>query len=129
MANLAAAVYEEELWDVPLGSEQDLDDAVEAARRAFPAWSAVELDARKEFINKRANDSHTGLGGSVWSKDVAHAQRIASRLETGSVFVNSFAKPAPEGFWSGRKDSGFGGEWGPQGYFAYCHPQVMHIYK
>ncbi|KAL5090694.1 hypothetical protein Trisim1_004003 [Trichoderma cf. simile WF8] len=83
----------------------------------------------EEEINRRANDSHTELGGSVWSKDVAHAQRIASRLETGSVFVNSFAKPAPEGFWSGRKNSGFGGEWGPQGYLAYCHPQVMHIDK
>lgn len=60
-ANLAAAVYEEELWDVPLGSEQDFDDAVEAAQRAFPAWSAVELDVRKEFINKYINllDSFT----------------------------------------------------------------------
>lgn len=46
---------------MPLDSEQDLDDAVEAARRAFPAWSAVELDARKEFINKYINllDSFT----------------------------------------------------------------------
>jgi delta 1-pyrroline-5-carboxylate dehydrogenase len=28
----------QELWDVPIASQQDLDDAVAAAKKAFPAW-------------------------------------------------------------------------------------------
>jgi hypothetical protein len=36
-----------------------------------------------------ANDSDFGLGGSVWTKDVTRGQRVASRVETGMIFINS----------------------------------------
>jgi len=35
-----------------------------------------------------ANDSDYGLGGSIFTKDVARGKRIASRVDTGMVFVN-----------------------------------------
>jgi acyl-CoA reductase-like NAD-dependent aldehyde dehydrogenase len=37
----------------------------------------------------RANALRTGLGASVWSKDMKRAERMARRLEAGSVWVNS----------------------------------------
>jgi acyl-CoA reductase-like NAD-dependent aldehyde dehydrogenase len=37
----------------------------------------------------RANALRTGLGASVWSKDTKRAERMARRLEAGSVWVNS----------------------------------------
>jgi len=77
----------------------------------------------------RANDTQSGLGAAIYSKDVERATRIGKQLDTGSVWINSFAQPSPYGHLAGRKDSGIGGEWGPQGLLAFCSPHVMHIYK
>ena len=37
----------QELWDVPIASEQDLNDAVAAAKKAFPAWRDTPIEKRK----------------------------------------------------------------------------------
>ena len=42
----------EELWDVPVATEQDLNDAVAAAKKAFPAWRDTPLEKRKEILMK-----------------------------------------------------------------------------
>jgi acyl-CoA reductase-like NAD-dependent aldehyde dehydrogenase len=68
-----------------------------------------------EEVIERANSTNTGLGASVWSKDVAAGEQIARRLQSGNVFVNSWTKPVPEAFFSGHKESGIGGEWGNTG--------------
>ncbi|KAM0719663.1 hypothetical protein Q7P37_003794 [Cladosporium fusiforme] len=83
----------------------------------------------EEEVIKRANNTLTGLGACVWGKDVEHAERIAKRLEAGSVFVNSFEKPTPQAIFGGHKESGIGGEWGTEGLKAYCNPHVIHLYK
>jgi len=83
----------------------------------------------EEEVIKRANKTTTGLGACVWGKDVAHAEKIAMRLEAGSVFVNSFEKPTPQAIFGGHKESGIGGEWGQAGLLAYCNPHVIHSYK
>src|SRR6202167_4689660 len=36
-----------------------------------------------------ANDSDFGLGGSVFTKDIARGRHVASRVETGMMFINS----------------------------------------
>lgn len=35
-----------------------------------------------------ANDNPSGIGGSVWSSDMAAANEVASRLDDGSVWIN-----------------------------------------
>ncbi|KAI9656225.1 MAG: hypothetical protein M1821_004888 [Bathelium mastoideum] len=40
----------EKSWDVPVATEQDLDDAVKAAQKAFESWSQVPIEQRKEKI-------------------------------------------------------------------------------
>jgi len=83
----------------------------------------------EEEVIARANDTNTGLGACVWSADAAHAEKIAMRLEAGSVFVNSFEKPNPQVAFSGHKESGIGSEWGTTGLLAYCNAHVIHVYK
>lgn len=86
-------------------------------------WSDVE-----EVI-QRANNTDTGLGASVWIKDLVKGEEIAQRLQAGNVFVNSWVKPVPQAFFSGHKNSGIGGEWGSTGILAFCNTQAVHVYK
>jgi acyl-CoA reductase-like NAD-dependent aldehyde dehydrogenase len=44
----------QELWDVPIASEQDLNDAVASAKKAFPAWRDTPIEKRKELLGKLA---------------------------------------------------------------------------
>ena len=83
----------------------------------------------EEEVITRANDTRSGLGACVWAHDVAHAQRIADRLEAGSVWVNSFEKATPGAFFSGHKESGIGGAWGKMGLQSYTNAHVIHTAK
>ncbi|MDV7136436.1 aldehyde dehydrogenase [Williamsia muralis] len=72
-----------------------------------------------------ANDSEYGLAGAVWSADPERATRVATRMQTGSVSINS---PAPLDFGSpfgGFKKSGIGREGGPEGIAAYLESQSI----
>jgi acyl-CoA reductase-like NAD-dependent aldehyde dehydrogenase len=87
------------------------------------AWSD------EDDVIKRANLANAGLGASVYCRDLANAERIARRLEAGSVFINQSERPNPVAYFSGFKDSGFGGEMGKQGLLSYCYTQSLHIAK
>jgi acyl-CoA reductase-like NAD-dependent aldehyde dehydrogenase len=43
---------QEKLWDVPIATQQDVDDAVESALKAFKTWSQTPIEKRKETMNK-----------------------------------------------------------------------------
>ena len=57
-----------------------------------------------------ANDSPFGLGGSVFTQDVARGQRLASRIDTGMVFINHPTWTAADLPFGGVKQSGYGRE-------------------
>ena len=76
-----------------------------------------------------ANALSHGLAASVWTADLALAHNIANKLECGSVFINSWAKPDPHVEFGGWKESGLGSEWGPRGILAYCVARAVHVYK
>ncbi|MDV3132850.1 aldehyde dehydrogenase [Mycobacterium sp. 29Ha] len=72
-----------------------------------------------------ANDSRYGLVGAVWSSDEKRAATVATRLEVGSVAVNStavldFASP-----FGGFKQSGIGREGGPEGIASFVEHQAI----
>jgi succinate-semialdehyde dehydrogenase / glutarate-semialdehyde dehydrogenase len=53
-----------------------------------------------------ANDSDFGLGGSVFTKDVARGKRVASRVDTGMMFINNISWSDAELPFGGIKNSG-----------------------
>ena len=77
----------------------------------------------------RANSTSTGLGGSVWSGDVAKATQLASRLQCGTAWVNNHAMLHPMAPFGGVKDSGFGVEFGQYGLEECTCIQTVQISK
>lgn len=79
-----------------------------------PALPIIRYATIEEAIAK-ANDSVSGLGGSVWGADLAQARNVASRLECGSVWINKHGAIQPNAPFGGVKQSGFGVEFGVEG--------------
>lgn len=42
----------EKLWDVPIATQQDVDDAVNSAEKAFQSWSQQPIEKRKELLQQ-----------------------------------------------------------------------------
>jgi succinate-semialdehyde dehydrogenase/glutarate-semialdehyde dehydrogenase len=62
-----------------------------------------------------ANDSDFGLGGSVFTNDVARGKRVASRVDTGMMFINNISWSDAELPFGGIKNSWYGRELGDMG--------------
>lgn len=77
----------EELWDCPIGTEQDLDDAVAAAKAAFPSWSQTPIEKRKELLLQFADlfGQHTEEFKSLLCKESGKPQQVANIEVTGVV--------------------------------------------
>lgn len=88
----------------------------------------LQWEDEDELIH-RVNDTNTGLGGAVYCADLDRAQRLGSRIEAGTVWINSNEIPLANAYFSGRKESGVGGEGGRHGLYAYLNTQVTHLYK
>ena len=72
-----------------------------------------------------ANDSDFGLGGSVFTKDLARGQRVAQRIETGMMFINSISWADAELPFGGIKNSGYGRELGDMGIQAFVNKKLV----
>jgi succinate-semialdehyde dehydrogenase/glutarate-semialdehyde dehydrogenase len=72
-----------------------------------------------------ANDSDFGLGGSVWTRDEARGERIASRIDTGMVFVNNIHWVDANLPFGGIKDSGYGRELGDLGIHEFVNKKLI----
>lgn len=99
-------------------------DALVDEEQFGPALPIIRYTDVEEAI-RAANDSENGLGGSVWSKDIAHAKRIASRLECGSVWINKHGAIQPNAPFGGVKASGLGVEFAEEGLKEYTDAQVI----
>jgi acyl-CoA reductase-like NAD-dependent aldehyde dehydrogenase len=76
---------------------------------------------------KRANATHYGLSGSVWSKDSDRGAEVAAQLECGSAWVNQHLAIAPNLPFGGAKWSGIGVENGPWGLLGFTEIQVVNV--
>ncbi|QIB64965.1 aldehyde dehydrogenase family protein [Kineobactrum salinum] len=91
-----------------------------------PALPIIKYSEVDEAV-ARANDSEMGLGGSVWSGNIEQAKIVASRLECGTVWINSHGSVAPHVPFGGVKSSGIGVEFGIEGLEEYTVIQSMHV--
>ncbi len=89
---------------------------------ALPIIRYSSLDSALE----QANSLDVGLGGSVWSGDIARARDIALQLECGTAWVNKHGALRPDTPFGGVKSSGFGVEFGPHGLDEFVSLHVIH---
>ncbi|WP_310388495.1 NAD-dependent succinate-semialdehyde dehydrogenase [Roseateles sp.] len=72
-----------------------------------------------------ANDCDFGLGGSVWTRDAARGMRVASRVDTGMMFVNNLDWTDAELPFGGIKHSGYGRELGAMGIEEFVNKKLV----
>ncbi len=102
--------------DMPVFREETFGPAA-AVIRARDAEHAVEL----------ANDSDFGLGGNLWTRDLARARELARRLESGGVFINGMTASDPRLPFGGVKRSGYGRELSLVGIHEFVNIQTVWI--
>jgi len=77
-----------------------------------PVVSVLAFDDEADAIAK-ANDTEYGLSGSIWTRDVGRAIRVARAVESGNLSVNSHSSVRYSTPFGGYKQSGLGRELGP----------------
>jgi acyl-CoA reductase-like NAD-dependent aldehyde dehydrogenase len=80
-------------------------------------------------VIERANDTDFGLGGSVWSSDGERAFRVATRINSGMVWVNKHLDVGPDTPFAGAKQSGIGVEMGREGLEAFTQATIINMAK
>ena len=73
------------------------------------------------------NDSDLGLTASIWTRDLDAAERLAPRLEAGTVFANRCDYLDPRLAWTGFKQSGRGAALGRWGFETVTRPRSFHF--
>ncbi len=77
----------------------------------------------------RANASPYGLGGSIWSNDQEKAYELATKMESGSVWINKHADLAPNIPFGGSRFSGLGTELGEEGLAEFTQLKIINMAK
>jgi acyl-CoA reductase-like NAD-dependent aldehyde dehydrogenase len=93
-----------------------------------PVIPIVPYDSVENAL-ERANATHFGLSGSVWSSDVKRATKVAEQLECGTAWVNQHLNVLPHAPFGGAKWSGIGVENGPWGLLGFTEIQTVNVAK
>ncbi len=93
-----------------------------------PVLAIVRVDGAADAI-RRTNAGRYGLGASIWTSDLARAERLAERLDVGVVDVNnhSMTGAIPDLPWSGVRDTGFGIANSELSLMTFCRPKSVLI--
>ena len=74
-----------------------------------PVAVVMPFETEEEVVDL-ANDSYYGLGGAVWTRDINRAIRVASNIETGRMWINTYNSIPAGAPFGGYKASGIGRE-------------------
>jgi aldehyde dehydrogenase (NAD+) len=104
-----------------------VDNSMRIAREEVfgPVAVVIPYDDVDEAV-AIANDSPYGLHGGVYTSDPHAGVDVARRLITGTVSVNSFTLNSDAPF-GGRKCSGYGTEFGPEGIAEYLEYKTINV--
>jgi betaine-aldehyde dehydrogenase len=91
-----------------------------------PVAGVVPFDTEEEAV-ALANDSVYGLSGSLWTRDIGRALRVARGIETGMLSINTASSVHLEAPFGGVKQSGLGREQGLVALDAYSEWKTVFI--
>ena len=86
---------------------------------------SVQTFASDEEAIVKANDTRFGLAASVWSRDLARAQRASAAIRAGSVWINAHTRLFPEIETGGYRESGIGRLHGVEGLEAFLQTKAV----
>lgn len=90
-----------------------------------PVASVYKVKSEEEAI-ALANNSSYGLGNTVFSKDYAHAERVAAKIESGMSWINAGWASLPELPFGGVKNSGYGRELSSYGIDEFMNKHLIY---
>ncbi len=91
-----------------------------------PVASIISASSEEEAI-AIANDTEFGLGGCVWTENVARGEAVARKVNTGAMFVNGMTKSDPRLPFGGTGKSGYGRELGTYGIKEFVNIKTIWI--
>jgi lactaldehyde dehydrogenase/glycolaldehyde dehydrogenase len=119
--------FERGFWFAPTvltGVRQDMDVV---QREVFgPVLPVQPFDSFDEAV-AMANDSVYGLTAYVYTADFHRAMRAADEIDFGEVYVNKVGPEQLQGFHTGYRLSGMGGDDGPYGYDRYLRRKTVYL--
>jgi acyl-CoA reductase-like NAD-dependent aldehyde dehydrogenase len=102
------------------------DDARLVREEQFgPVLPVLAYDDLEDAI-ARVNNSDYGLGGTVWTSDVDRGVAVASRIETGTIWVNRHLDLPLDIPFGGAKQSGIGRQQGLEGLEDFTQPRIIN---
>jgi len=91
-----------------------------------PVLSVLRFKDEDEAL-RIANDVRFGLGAGVWTRDIGRAIRMSERIQSGTVWVNTYRAVSYLSPFGGYKDSGVGRENGMQAIYEYLQLKSVWI--
>jgi succinate-semialdehyde dehydrogenase/glutarate-semialdehyde dehydrogenase len=93
-----------------------------------PVLPIMNFRTEEEAV-RLANDSDFGLTASVWTNNIARGQRLAARIDAGTVMINEvfYTHGIAQTPWGGVKQSGLGRTHGRAGLLELVHSQHIHV--
>jgi aldehyde dehydrogenase (NAD+) len=98
-----------------------------AREEVFGPVVAVERFGTDDEALSLANAVDYGLGGGLWTRDLARAHRMAHELRAGMVWVNSYKRVNPGSPFGGVGQSGYGREMGFEAMHEYTEAKAVWI--
>ena len=88
--------------------------------------SIIRFKDEEEAV-RIANDVRFGLGAGIWTQNIGRAIRVSERIQSGTVWVNTYRAVSFMSPFGGYKDSGVGRENGAQAIYEYLQLKSVWI--